>query len=178
MKQYKDKKVFLIDLKFVILTAFITSLMLFSSRASKVIDNVDYIYLHIGLQVDYPLPETFKKEKLKFEGNYKRYTTTIYRKAHNDIRFKPIRRGSAVMIIKNQDDKIIRRLHIDIQKDNLHKIAAELRDLLVAIDGVEVKIYNKKVIIDGQVLLPREMDRINAVRKKYDSNLVQSLVTL
>ena len=176
MKKYKSRKHFL-NLKLVILTALVASLVSFSSQASKVIDNIDYIYMHIGLQVDYALPENFKNERLKFEGNYKRYTSAVYRKASNDIRFHPIRKGSAVMIIKNQKNKIIGRLNIDIQKDNLHKIAAELRDLLIAVDGIEVKIYNKKVIIDGQVLLPREMDRIKAVVAQYDPRLVQSLVT-
>ena len=151
---------------------------LLCSSDSRVVDNVDYIYLHIGLQMDYPLPEHFKKEKLKFEGNYRKYTTAVYRKKTNDIRFNPIKRGSSIMIIKNRENEILGRLHIDIQKDNLHKIAAELRDLLVAIDGIEVKIYNQKVIIDGQVLLPREMDRIKAVIvKTYDPKLVRSLVT-
>ena len=176
MKRYRIKNYFL-NFNMVILTAFIAHLTLFSSQASKVIDNIDYIYMHIGLQVDYPLPEEFKNEQLKFEGNYKRYTSAVYRKASNDIRFHPKRKGSAVMIIKNQKNKIIGRLNIDIQKDNLHKIAAELRDLLIAVDGIEVKIYNKKVIIDGQVLLPREMDRIKAVIAQYDPRLVQSLVT-
>ena len=148
-----------------------------SLSASRVIEGVDYIYLHIGLQMDHPLPESFQKEQLKFEGNYKRYTKAVYRKKSNDIRFNPIRKGSSVMIIKNKEDKIIARLNIDVQKDNLHKIAAELRDLLIAIDGIEVKIYNKKVIIDGQVLLPREMDRIEAVLAQYNPKLVQSLVT-
>ena len=173
MKRNKNKSSFF---KLVILAVLAVSFPLFSNGDSKVIDDVDYIYLHIGLQVDYPLPENFKKEKLKFEGNYARYTSAIFRKAKNDIRFKPKRHGSAVMIIKDQDKKIIRRLHIDIQKDNLHKIAAELRDLLVSIDGIEVKIYNKQVFVDGQVLLPREMDRVNEVISKYGSNLVRSLV--
>ena len=173
MKRNKNKTFFL---KLLVLAALFVSFPLFSNENSKVIDGVDYIYLHIGLQVDYPLPESFKKEKLKFEGNYERYTSKIFRKAKNDIRFKPKRQGSAVMIIKDQDNKIIRRLHIDIQKDNLHKIAAELRDLLVSIDGIEVKIYNKQVFVDGQVLLPREMDRVNEVISKYGSNLVRSLV--
>ena len=174
VKKNKNKGLFL---NFIVFTAFLASCILLLSGASKVIDNVDYIYLHIGLQMDYPLPENFRKEKLKFEGNYTRYTTTVYRKANNDIRFVPKRQGSAVMIIKNQENKIIRRLNIDVQKDNLHKIAAELRDLLIAIDGIEVKIYNKKVIIDGQILLPREMDRIRAVIAQYEPRLVQSLVT-
>lgn len=148
-----------------------------SLAVKKVIDDIDYLYMHIGLQVDYDLPEKLKKETLKFEGNYKRYVSAIYRKDSNDIRFTPKRKGSAVMIIKNKKNKILARLNIDVQKDNLHKIAAELRDLLIAVDGTEVKIYNKKVIVDGQVLLPREMDRINAVVAQYNPNLVQSLVT-
>ena len=148
----------------------------FSTGSSKVIDDVDYIYLHIGLQVDYPLPERFKQERLKFEGTYKRYTSATYRKSKNDIRFIPKRQGSGVMVIKNKDNKIIGRLHVDVQKDNLHKVAAELRDLLVAIDGIEVRIYNKKIIIDGQVLLPGEMKRIMDVISKYDPKMVTSLV--
>ncbi len=154
-------------------------LMLFSlaSPASKVIKDIDYIYMHIGLQMDYPLPESFKREKLKFEGNFKRYTSFVYKKTDNSIRFTPLRRGSAVMIIKNQKNKIIKRLHIDVQKDNLHKIAAEVRDLLITIDGIEIKINNKKVIIDGQVLLPGEMDRIKKIEAQFGKRLVESLVT-
>ena len=44
-------------------------------------------------------------------------------------------------------------------------------------DGIEIKIYNKKVIIDGQVMLPRDMDRINKVLADYEPRLVKSLVT-
>ena len=175
-KQGKNKELFL-KTGLAVLTALVFIFPSFSISDSRVIDNVDYIYLHIGLQVDHALPESFQKEKLKFEGNYKKYTKAVYKKASNDIRFIPLKQGSAVMIIKNKDNKILGRLNIDVQKDNLHKIAAELRDLLIAIDGIEVKIYNKKVFIDGQVLLPREMDRINEVLKKYKSPFVESIVT-
>ncbi len=144
--------------------------------ANKVVKNIDYLYMHIGLQMDYPLPEEFRKEQLKFEGNYKRWTSAVYRKDKNEIRFTPKRVGSAMLIIKNKKNKIIGRLSIDIQKDNLHKIAAELRDLLVAVDGIEIKIYNKKVVIDGQILFPKEMARIQAVKAQY-GDIVQVLVT-
>ena len=162
---------------FFVLTVFVFSFSALSYSASKVVEDIDYIYLHIGLEVDHPLPKKLKKEQLKFEGNYKKYTSFVYRKASNDIRFKPKRAGSAVIIIKNKKDEILGRLSIDVQKDNLHKVAAELRDLLIAVDGIEIKIINKKVIIDGQVLLPREMDRIKAVKSKYESHLIESLVT-
>ena len=174
MKEYKKN---FYQFQWLILIALIVGFSSPSNSATKVVKDIDYIYMHIGLQVDHPLPEEFKTEKLTFEGNYQKYTSAVYRKATNDIRFGPKRKGSGVMIIKNAKDEIIGRLHIDVQKDNLHKIAAELRDLLIAVDGIEVKIYNKKVIIDGQVLLPREMDRIKTVIKEYNSPLISSLVT-
>jgi len=175
MKRYK--KILFLNFYWIVSTIFISHLAFpLTSQKSKVVENIDYLYMHIGLQMDYPLPENFRNEKLKFEGNFKRYISFTYRKASNDIRFKPLRPGSAVMIVKNQNNKILWRLHIDVQKNNLHKVAAEVRDLLIAIDGIEVKIYNKKVIIDGQVLLPKEMDRIKAVKAQYGS-MVESLVT-
>ena len=175
MKRYK--KILFLNFCLIVSTIFTSHLAFsLSSQNLKVVENIDYLYMHIGLQMDYPLPENFRKEKLKFEGNFKRYTSFNYRKASNDIRFKPLRPGSAVMIIKNQKSKILWRIHIDVQKDNLHKIAAEVRDLLLAVDGIEVKIYNKKVVIDGQILLPKEMDRIKAVKAQYGP-MVESLVT-
>lgn len=175
MKRYK--KILFLNFYWIVSTIFISHLAFsLTARNLKVVENIDYLYMHIGLQMDYPLPENFRNKKLKFEGNFKRYISFNYRKDSNDIRFKPLRPGSAVMVIKNQNNKILWRLHIDVQKDNLHKVAAEVRDLLITIDGIEVKIYNKKVIIDGQVLLPKEMDRIGAVKAHY-GGMVESLVT-
>ena len=148
-----------------------------SRGINKVIENIDYIYMSIGLEMDYPLPKSFKRQKLVFGGNCKKYTSSVYKKAGNSIRFKPKRRGSCVMMIKNKKDKIIGQLHIDILKNNLHKIAAELREALISVDGIKIKIYNKKVIVDGQILWPRDMDRIKTVLKQYNPQLVQPTVT-
>ena len=142
----------------------------------KVVKDIDYLYMYSGLPMSYRLPEKFRKERLIFSGNYKRYTGAVYRKEQNDILFNPIRSGSAVMVIKNSKNQILIRISLSIQRDNLHKIAAELRDLLVTVDGIEIKIYNNKVIIDGQVMLPAEMDRIAKVVADY-SPKVRSFVS-
>ncbi|MCZ0933063.1 MAG: hypothetical protein OXJ52_07925 [Oligoflexia bacterium] len=147
------------------------------TEAKKVIEDMDYIYMHRGLPISYKLPDDFSDQILKLRGNYKSYTKAIHRKDRNDIFFTPTRTGSALMIIKNEKNEILKRISISIQKDNLHKIAAELRDLLIAVDGINIKIYNKKVIIDGQVMLPNEMDRINKIVSDYDQRLVRSFVT-
>ena len=145
--------------------------------APRVVQNIDVVYLYVGMQQNQPLPESFiREERIKLEGNYQRYTSAIYQKDKNRIHFVPKRVGSSVMVLKNKKNQIIGRLHIEVQKANLHKIAAELRDLLITVDGIEVKIYNKRVIIDGQVRLPREMARIQTVIAQYPG-LVSSIVT-
>ena len=149
-------------------------------QAAKIIRDIDVIHLYVGLQQDYPLPERFKKEdRLKFEGNYTRLTQAFLRRSKNDIRFVPKRKGAGVLIIKNKKNEIIGRLHIEVQSQNLHKAAAEIRELLTPVDGVEIKIYNKKIFIDGQVLLPGEMSRIKSVMAKYSAEgfKIESLVT-
>ena len=137
------------------------------SNTQRVVKDIDYLYMYANLPMSYKLPEEFRKEELKFSGNYKKHTQAQYRKAQNDILFTPFRNGSSVMVIKNKRNKILTRISLSIQKNNLHKIAAELRDLLVTVDGIEIKIYNNKVIVDGQVMLPSEMDRIAKVVSDY-----------
>ena len=146
-------------------------------EAKEVLEDMDYIYMYRGLPISYKLPDDLRGQKLKLSGNFRSYTKAIHRRDRNDIFFTPARTGSAVMIIRNTGNEIVKRISISIQRDNLHKIAAELRDLLVAVDGIQIKIYNKKVIIDGQVMLPIEMDRVEKIVADYDPRLVKSFVT-
>ncbi|MCY4321203.1 MAG: hypothetical protein OXC37_02190, partial [Bdellovibrionaceae bacterium] len=145
--------------------------------SAKVVEDIDYIYLYRNLSISYKLTDNFRDQTLKLGGNYKNYTKAIYRKNRNDIFFTPFKNGSAIMVIRNEKNEILKQISISIQKDNLHKIAAELRDLLITVDGIDIKIFNKKVIIDGQVLLPSEMDRIKKIVSDYDPKLVRSFVT-
>ena len=145
-------------------------------QAKKPIENIDFVYLYVALPLKYKLPENLRNKNLIFTGNYKKYTSAIHRKDRNDILFTPTRSGSSILVIRNNKKQILTRLVLSIQKDNLHKIAAELRELLISVDGIEIKIYNDKVIVDGQVLLPREMDRVQKIVIDYVP-LVKSYVS-
>lgn len=143
----------------------------------KIIKDLDFLTLAVQLQYDYQLPSDFKGKELKFEGNYARHTKIQHRKKENQIRFIPFRLGSGVLVIKGRKDKILKTITVEVKKTNLHKVAKELQELLIEIDGVEVRIVNNKVIIDGQIRLPRDMDRIYSVISQYDKKQVESLVT-
>ena len=148
-----------------------------SARAKEVNKDIDFLALSVGFQHDYKLPEDYKGQKLRFEGTYKKLAGISYRKKENDIRFVPKRKGTAVLIIKNAKNEILKKLNIDVKKTNLHQVAKEVSDLLIAVDGISVKILNGKVVIDGEIFLPRDMDRIASVVAEYTKNRVVSLVT-
>lgn len=149
----------------------------FLSLATKLNQKIEILSFSPGLQYDYKLPKAYKNKKIKLEGTYGRYVSAIYRKSKNDIRFNPRRAGQGVLVIKDKNSKILKQISIDVNRVNLHKVAAEIRDLLLAVDGIEVKILNNRVVIDGEILLPRDMDRIQSVVKKAQYKNVVSLVT-
>ena len=144
--------------------------------AKKPIERIDFIYLYPALPLSYRLPEELRDKKLIFTGNYKKNTQAAHRMDRNDILFTPTRIGNSVLVVRDTKKQILTRLVVSVKKDNLHKIAAEIRELLVSVDGIEIKIYNDKVIVDGQVLLPIEMDRVQKIVVDYGP-IVKSYVS-
>ncbi len=138
---------------------------------------ISFLTLSVGIQHDYKLPEDYKGQKLKFEGTYKRLSGMSHRKKENALRFVPKKQGFGALIIKSAKGEILQKLNIDVRKINLRKIAKEVSDLLIAVDGINIKILNGKVVIDGQIMLPKDMDRIAAVMAQYGNQQVVSLVT-
>lgn len=139
-------------------------------------EDLEFITLSTGLQQDYQLPNRYKGKKLKLEGTYRQFTSAVHRKAKNDLRFFPKQKGTGTLIIKNSQNKILKKINVDVYDTSLHKVAKEVKDLLITVDGIDVKILNDKVVIDGEILLPRELDRIQIVVKEYEPRVV-SLVT-
>lgn len=148
-----------------------------AEAANGLEEHLEFVTLAIGMQEDHPLPEDYQSLRLKFEGSYGKYTQLFYIKKQNVIRFIPKKKGVGAVVIKNaRTNKILRKLNISVKNTFLHRVANEISDLLTPVDGIRVRILNNKVIIDGEILLPRDMMRIQAVVKEYGSN-VSSLVT-
>lgn len=146
-------------------------------EATEVNKGLEFVTLSVGVQYDYSLPDDYQTLPLKFEGNYSRYTSLTYIKKQNVIRFIPKRTGVGAVVIKNlKTNKIVKRMNIDVKNTFLHKIANEISNLLAPVDGITIKILNNKVIIDGEILLPRDMHRIQTVVREYGKN-VSSFVT-
>ena len=142
-------------------------------------DNVDLetVPLYIGLQYDYELSESLKGKSLKFEGTYSRYTSLKYNRSKGALRFNPRRKGIGVINIKDDSGKIVKKLSVKVRKTDLRETANEIQSLLRTVDGINVKILNNRVVVDGEIVVPRDMRRIHDVVKEY-KGMATSLVTL
>ena len=116
--------------------------------------------------------------KFKTAGEFRKIVKLQYNPISQSLRLMPKKTGLATLFIQDPYSKdIIYEYRIDVKKTNLFKVAQEIRKLLNDIEGITILTINNKVIVDGQILLPRDMNRIHSVVKQYGDQ-ASSLVTL
>ncbi len=133
------------------------------------------IRLTLGNPQDEKLEEMPKG--ITFKGDFKKFTKVQYSEELNTLRFDPIATGIATLTIHDKKGKVIAEYSIDVKKSKLDAIANEIQNLLGDIEGISIKIINNRVVVDGQILLPRDMNRVLSVVRQY-GDVASSLVTL
>lgn len=135
-----------------------------------------FINLTLGIEHDEKLPPL--PDSIEFKGDFRKIVTASYAKDLNIIRFNPKSEGFATLTIHDKrNGKVVAEFRIDVKKSKLDKVVREMRALLGDIEGINIKIVNNKVVVDGQILLPKDLARIfNVVRQFGDQ--ASSLVTL
>ena len=134
-----------------------------------------YINLTIGVTHDEKVP--YLPKGATFTGDFRKYTRVSVARDIKTLRFKPKKVGVATLTILDRKRRVIGEFRIDVIKSKLTKVMREVRSLLGEIEGIEIKIVNGKVVVDGEILLPRDMNRIHSVIRQYDG-LASTLVTL
>ena len=134
-----------------------------------------YINLVVGLTQDFKLP--YMPNRPKFEGNFKNITALKYADDIKTLRFSPKQPGTATLTIQDQRNRVIAELFLTVRTSSLNKIAQEIKSVLADIEGIDVKILNNKVVVDGQVLLSKDVTRVYNVISQY-GNRASSIVTL
>jgi pilus assembly protein CpaC len=114
----------------------------------------------------------------KFKGDFKKVTKLSIERSTDTLKFNPTKAGFATLQIFDEKDRKIYEFRLDVQRNDHAKVAQEIRSLLSDVEGITIKIINNRVVIDGQVLLPREMNRIISVVSQYGERVASSLVTL
>lgn len=137
---------------------------------------VKYLSLSVGVYHDEPMPNA--PPDIKQGGTYKGSIRLQYNSEEKVLRFYPQKQGTATVIIEDPaTGKVKYEYRVDVKKTDLYKVAREVQNLLGDIEGITIKIINNKVIVDGQILLPRDMGRIHSVVKQY-GGVADSLVVL
>ncbi len=113
----------------------------------------------------------------QFEGDYKKITKLFLDPETKTLRFTPTQLGNGTLVILDAHGKKFREYYITVEKSRLNKVAREIKALLGEIEGIDIKIINGKVVVDGEILLPRDMNRIYSVVSQYPE-LASSIVTL
>lgn len=135
-----------------------------------------YVSLTVGLTHDEELPIIPKDAQ--FTGDFRKFTNVSIARELNTLRFTPKNTtGVGTLNIMDGQGHVLYEIIIDVKRSNLTKVAQEIQSLLSEIEGVTVKVLSNKVVVDGQVLLPKDVDRIHTVVKQYPG-LAVSMVTL
>ena len=94
----------------------------------------------------------------------------------NEIIFEGKTAGSTNVIIKDKAGKTRIEYNVVITETDQSKMIKELRELIGDIEGVRIEIRAGKVVIDGEVIVPREFARLVVALEKYQNKDVIVLV--
>ncbi|MBC7754130.1 MAG: hypothetical protein H7Z71_07840 [Moraxellaceae bacterium] len=94
---------------------------------------------------------------------------SIVRIKNSDIfRIEPLKAGSGIVTLHNKKTgQIYSELHIDVRESYVDKAIRELKALMSDIEGLEYKVLNGGVLIDGYVMLPQDLFRVSNVVFTY-----------
>lgn len=94
------------------------------------------------------------------------------------FRIMPKKPGNGITTLRDKKTgQIIVEIRFDIRDDSIEKTLREVQALLADIEGIEFKIVNGLILVDGYVLIPRDIIRIQQIIAQFDKK-VSSLVTL
>ncbi|MFZ3229587.1 MAG: hypothetical protein WA160_05235 [Pseudobdellovibrio sp.] len=95
------------------------------------------------------------------------------------FRIFPKKVGNGIVTIHNKiTGQTLVELRFDIRNDEIEKTMREVQSLLGDIEGIEFKIVNNLILLDGFALIPKDLIRIAQVIKTIGPDKIKSLVSL
>ena len=98
-------------------------------------------------------------------GNEALFSFVRFQKNGKDriIRFVPKTSGTTTMTIYDAEDNPRITYTVRVTREDLGQIISQLEELLGDVEGLKIKSVGGTVILDGEILLPKDMIRINRV---------------
>ncbi len=94
---------------------------------------------------------------------HKTLVTVQYSKDKRQMIFTPLKKGETTVTVRDEKGDIRLILKTVVNESNLARRLLELKELLRDIEGVELKIMADKIIVDGEVVVVGDLNRLYAV---------------
>ena len=85
----------------------------------------------------------------------------------NEIIFEGKKSGSTNIIVKDRLGQTRLEYNIVITETDQSKVVQELRELVGDIEGVEIGIRAGRVVVDGEIIVPKKIGRLVIALEKY-----------
>ncbi|HRK02634.1 MAG TPA: hypothetical protein PLH57_08205, partial [Oligoflexia bacterium] len=86
-----------------------------------------------------------------------------YSKDKRQLIFTPVKDGDTTVTIRDQNGDIRLILNTLVLKANLSRRIGELKHLLRDVEGIEIKPLGDKILVDGEVVVMNDLNRLYAV---------------
>lgn len=86
--------------------------------------------------------------------------------------------GSSSLVFMKEDGQVARRMMFNVISDEMANAVVNVRGMLRGVEGAIVKAVDEKVVIEGELLHPKDFDKILAVQQAYGNNLILILATI
>lgn len=147
-----------------------------ADTTSPRVSGIKVLKLMIGSQHDEPIHFEVPKS-MNFKGTFSGYTDVKYLATKEAIRFNPKKIGTRTLTVHDGNGNKVAEYSLVIERNDLTKVIFEIKNLLGEIEGITIKVVNNKVVVDGQVLLPTDLNRIYSVIQQYEDKAA-SIVSL
>lgn len=135
-------------------------------------------YFNFTLGVDQDEKIELPEKDYAKKGTGLEFVDVRYSKELNMFRFIPKKEGFGIITLHDKKNgAMLAEFRVEVRKTDLEKIVREVKALLTEVEGISIKIVNNKVLVDGQVILPKDLFRIAAVIKQFENKVV-SIATL
>jgi pilus assembly protein CpaC len=92
--------------------------------------------------------------------------------------FKPLKNATTTVTVRDETGEVKIIFTVHVSKNNLVRRAAQVKDLLRDIEGIDVRVVGNRVVIDGEVLVPADYGRLLAIVSDDETKQLLNLATL
>lgn len=124
-----------------------------------------YLILYVGVEHEETL--SVLPPDSDFGGDWRGVVKIFRALEFKKIQFTPIKAGVATLSIHDKVGTKIFEYRLEVRDTRLTKMVREIRALLSDIEGISIKIVNDRVVVDGKVVHPEDLNRIVGVLSQY-----------